>query len=218
MRWAGCAMALGAGILLASCRFIPTDQVSAIAAGGGANAEAARDPDQMVASMWRAKVVPYFERKAGPLLAVRDLAARAPDEAGAKWGYRAKSEDTPWTLMVRIEGTIVAANLESRAATIGVDASGQGKAEATVQIGPAMRGTAIRDALDFVSFGDFTNQIDFARFGKAFNTYVDRNTLEKLPRDNLLGRKVTVLGAYPFVSAAETPLVTPVEISIGPKS
>ena len=80
-----------------------------------------------------------------------------------------------------------------------------------------MRGTAIRDALDFVSFNDFTNQIDFARFGKAFNTYVNHNTLEKLPRDDLVGRKVTLIGAYPFVAAGETPLVTPVEISIGPK-
>ncbi len=217
MRWVGCAMALGVGILLASCRFIPTDQVSAISAAGGANGDAAHDPDQMVASMWTAKVVPYFEQKAGPFLAVRDLAARAPDEAGAKWGYRAKSEDTPWTLMVRIEGTIVAADLESRAATIGVDASGKGKTEATVQIGPAMRGTAIRDALDFVSFGDFTNQIDFARFGKAFNTYVNRNTLERLPRADLIGRKTTLIGAYALDSSGQPPLVTPVEITIGPK-
>ena len=218
MRWAGCATALSLGILLGACRFIPTDQVSAIGAAGGASGSAARDPDQMAASMWSSKVVPYFEKKAGPFLEVRALAAKSPDEAGAKWGYRAKSEDTPWTLMVRLEGTIVAADLQSRAATIGVNATGQGKPEATVQIGPAMRGTAIRDALDFVSFGDFTNQIDFARFGKAFNTYVDHNTLEKLPRDGLVGRKATVLGAYPFVSAAETPLVTPVEITIGPKS
>jgi predicted lipoprotein len=28
---------------------------------------------------------------------------------------------------------------------------------------------------------------------------------------------VTVLGAYPFVSAAETPFVTPVEVTIGSK-
>jgi len=218
MRWVACAGALMLGSLLASCRFIPTAEVSAIEAGGSTSETQARDPDQMVASMWSTKVAPYFEKKAGPFLAVRELAARSPDEAGAKWGYRAKSEDTPWTLMVRIEGTIVAADLESRAATIGVDASGQGKADAIVQIGPAVRGAAIRDALDFVSFGDFTNQIDFARFGKAFNTYVNHNTLEKLPRDGLVGRKATVLGAYPFVSAAETPLVTPVEITIGPKS
>ena len=217
MRWVGCATALSLGILLAACRFIPTDQVSAIGAAGGTNGAAARDPDQMVASMWAAKVVPYFEKKAGPFLAVRDLAAKAPDEAGAKYGYRAKSEDTPWTLTVRIEGTIVGADLESRAATIGVDASGQGKTEATVQIGPAMRGTAIRDALDFVSFNDFTNQIDFARFGKSFNTYVNHNTLEKLPRNDLVGRKVTLIGAYALDSSGEPPLVTPVEITIGPK-
>ena len=31
-----------------------------------------------------------------------------------------------------------------------------------VQIGPAIRGTALRDTLDFVDFNDFTNQIDFA--------------------------------------------------------
>ena len=119
--------------------------------------------------------------------------------------------------MVRIEGVIVGANTQSRAATISVDASGQGKTDAIVQIGPAIRGAAIRDALDFVSFNDFTNQIDFAQFGKALNTYVDHETLAKLPRDSLIGRKVSILGAYPFVSAADTPLVTPVEITLGPK-
>ena len=118
---------------------------------------------------------------------------------------------------MKIEGVIVAAETESRAATIGVDASGKGTVEATVQIGPAMRGTAIRDALDFVSFNDFVNQIDFARYGKAFNAYVNRTTLEKLPRDALIGRKVTVLGAYPLGGAGEIPLVTPAEISIGAK-
>ena len=119
--------------------------------------------------------------------------------------------------MVKLEGVIVEANTESRAATIGVDTTGKGKADATVQIGPALRGTAIRDALDFVSFNDFTNQIDFARFGKAFNLYVNHEILEKLPREALVGRKVTVLGAYPFVLDAEPPLVTPVEIIFGPK-
>ena len=217
MRLVACAGALVLGLLLASCRFIPTAEVKAIAAGGSTSGTAVRDPGQMVASVWSTKVVPYFEKKAGPFLAVRDLAEKAPDEAGAKWGYRAKSEDAPWTLMVRIEGTIVAADTESRAATIGVDVTGQGKTDATVQIGPAMFGTSIRDALSFVSFNDFTNQIDFARYGDAFNAYVNRNTLEKLPREDLIGRKVTLIGAYALDSSGQPPLVTPVEITIGPK-
>jgi predicted lipoprotein len=202
---------------LASCRFIPTADVAALASRNVEGAAVPFNPDEKAASMWASKVVPYFAKKAGPFLQVRDLAAKTPDEAGAKFGYRSKADDAPWTLMVRIDGVIVSANTESRAATLSLDASGQGKTDAIVQIGPAIRGTAIRDALDFVSFNDFTNQIDFAQFGKALNTHVDHETLAKMPRDSLVGRKVSVLGAYPFVSAADTPLVTPVEITIGPK-
>ena len=217
MRWVQCAAALCLGVLLASCRFIPPAEVKSMGDTSLMNGAASFDPDKMVASTWATKVIPYFEQKAGPFVAVRDRAAAAPDEAGAKYGYRAKSDGSPWTLMVKIEGTSVAADTESRAATVGVDPSGQGKSEATVQIGPAMRGTAIRDALDFVSFNDFTNQIDFARFGKAFNTYVNRNMLEKLPREDLIGRKISLIGAYALDATGAPPLVTPVEITIGPK-
>jgi predicted lipoprotein len=217
MRWVQCAAALCLGVLLASCRFIPTAEVKSMGDTSLMNGAASFDPDKMVASTWATKVIPYFEQKAGPFVAVRDLAAKAPDEAGAKYGYRAKSDGSPWTLLVKVEGTIVAADTESRAATVGVDPSGQGKPEAAVQIGPAMRGTAIRDALDFVSFNDFTNQIDFARFGKSFNTYVNRNMLEKLPREDLIGRKISLIGAYALDATGAPPLVTPVEITIGPK-
>ncbi len=155
--------------------FRPSD-VEALGAAALKNGAAPFDPDKMVAKIWTAKVVPYFEEKAGPFLEVRDLAAKAPDEAGAKYGYRAKADGTPVDLDGQARGRRSSPPTpKSRAATIGVDATGQGKTDATVQIGPAMRGTAIRDALDFVSFNDFTNQIDFARFGKAFNAYVNRN-------------------------------------------
>lgn len=216
MRCGGCLAVLIAGFLLSSCRFVPTSEVQALASAQAP--DASFDPDKMVASIWTSKVVPYFDKKAGPFAEVRSLAAASPDEAGAKFGYRPKSGDVPWTFLVKLEGVVVEANTESRAETIGVDTTGKGKTDALVQIGPAMRGTAIRDALDFVSFNDFTNQIDFARYGKAFNTYVDRRTLDKLPRDSLVGRKVTVVGAYPLTAAADTPLVTPVEITLGPKS
>lgn len=217
MRWVGCVAMVIVGSLLCSCRFVPTADVQKLSAQQGGNA-AVFDPDAMAASIWASKVLPYFEKKAGPFLEVRDLAARSADEAGARFGYRPKSGDVPWALLVRLEGVIVAADTESRAATISVDATGKGAADAIVQIGPALRGTAIRDALDFVSFNDFTNQIDFARYGKAFNTYLNSEILEKLPREPLVGRKVTVVGAYPFNSAGDVPLVTPVEMTLGPKS
>ena len=123
----------------------------------------------------------------GPLPDVLALARKSPDEAGAKYGFRPKEGTSPWTLVAKIEGKIVAAETASRAATIDVDVDGDGKPDATIQIGPAMRGTALRDSLDFVSFNTFTNQIDFARFGKSFNQHVDRTLLQALPRDGLVG-------------------------------
>jgi predicted lipoprotein len=217
MRWLACAALLLAAITVSSCRFIATADIPGLANESAGHGAAPFDPDKSVTSIWAAKVVPYFQKKAGPFVQVQELAAKSPDEAGARFGYRAKSEGAPWTLIVRIDGVIVGANTESRAATIEVDVSGQAKTDAAIQIGPAIRGTAIRDALDFVSFNDFTNQIDFAQFGKGFNAHVYRETLEKLPRDSLIGRKVSVVGAYPLVSTADTPLVTPVEITVGPK-
>jgi predicted lipoprotein len=108
----------------------------------------------------------------------------------------------------------VAANTESRAGTVDVDADGDGKADAQVQIGPVMRGTALRDSLDFVSFNQFTNQIDFAQFGKAFNLYVGKTLTSNLPRDKLAGQTVKLLGAYPLGAAGSLPLVTPAEIEL----
>jgi len=216
MRWTGLAFTIVASLALGSCRLIATADVKTISEAG-VNNGVVFDPDKQVAAIWSSKVQPYFEQKAGAFTDVRDLAAKSPDEAGAKYGYRAKSDGAPWTVMVKLEGVIVAANTESRAATLSLDATGQGKTDATVQIGPALRGTAIRDALDFVSFNDFTNQIDFARFGKAFNVYVNRAVLQALPRENLVGRKATVLGAYVLGAPGDAPLVTPVEITIGPK-
>ena len=74
------------------------------------------------------------------------LARSNPDEAGRKYGYRAKEGSEPWTFAVNIDGRIVAAETTSRAATISVDTEGDGKVAAIVQIGPAMRGTALRDS------------------------------------------------------------------------
>ena len=121
MRWVACAALLLAGVALTSCRFIATADVPALANAGAGHGPAPFDPDQSVASIWAPKVIPYFKKKAGPFLQVRERAAKSPDEAGAKFGYRAKSEGTPWTLMVKIDGIVVAANTESRAATIGVE-------------------------------------------------------------------------------------------------
>ena len=176
------------------------------------------DPDRTVREMWGARVLPYLEAKAGPFADVRREIASDPDAAGRKFGHRQEAEGAPWTIVTKAEGRIVAANTASRAATVDVDTDGDGKADLAVQIGPVIKGTALRDALDFVSFGSFTNQIDYARLAKSMNAYVDDTVLSKLPRDGLAGRKVALLGAFTLERPDRPPVVTPAELTLGDAS
>jgi predicted lipoprotein len=198
-----------AGVMPAACKFERTQTSEEIAANS-----TAFNPDKMVGDIWDAKVIPYLTAKAGDFKTVRDLESADVEAAGAKYGHKEKVGNSPWTLVVRLEGKIISSNTQSRAATIDVDGDGDGKADATVQIGPAIRGTALRDSLDFVSFNHFTNQIDFAQFGKAFNTYANKIFLAKISRDNLNGSQVRLLGTYQHGVSSGLPLISPASLEI----
>jgi predicted lipoprotein len=216
-RASGTALILAVALSLGGCKLVAKTDATA-AAAQGTSAGAATDPTAMARAMWSAKVVPYLESKAGPFNDVRAMIKQSPDAAGQKFGYRERAEGVPWTMIARLEGAVTAANTESRAATVDVDTDGDGTADAAVQIGPVIRGTALRDSLDFVSFGSFTNQIDFAQFGKALNTEMADKILSSVPRENLVGRKISVVGVFPLDPAAAKPLITPAKIEIAPSS
>jgi len=197
---------------LPGCKIIKTPTAEEKAA---ATAKSAFDPNAKVEAIWQPEVVPYYEKRAGGLKDVVALAASSPDQAGEKYGNPHKQASSPWTYAVKFSGKVIAADTASRAATLDVDADGDGKADAKVQIGPAIRGTALRDTLDFVNFNEFKNQIEWAQFGKAFNEKANSAFLSAVPREDLAGKTVTVIGAFPLPKSGELPLVTPSELRVG---
>lgn len=209
-------VALFAALVAASlpgCKIIktPTAEEKAAAAQQGAFNSNAR-----VDEIWQSQVIPYFQKRAGELKDVVQLATTSADKAGEKYGNPKKQASAPWTFAVKLTGKVLAADTQSRAATLDVDADGDGKADAKVQIGPALRGTALRDALDFVNFNDFKNQIEWAQFGKAFNEKANAAFLAAIPRDGLTGKTITVIGAFPMSASGQLPLITPSEMTVAP--
>ena len=198
---------------LPGCKIIKTPTAEEKAAE---TAKSAFDPAAKVEAIWQSQAIPYLQKRAGELKDVVALAASSPDQAGEKYGNPRKQASAPWTYAVKLSGKVVAADTASRAATIDLDADGDGKADAKVQIGPAVRGTALRDTLEFVNFNEFKNQIEWAQFGKAFNEKINAALLGPLPRDGLTGKTVTVTGAFPLPSSGQLPLVTPAELTEGP--
>lgn len=205
------AISLAIVLALPGCKIIktPTAEEAAEAASGGFN------PDRQVAEVWEAKVIPFLETRAGTFQEVSALSESDLDAAAAKYGHKEKDGTAPWTFAAKVSGTIIKAETKSRAAYLDTDVDGDGKADVRVQIGPVIKGTAIRDSLDFVNFNEFKNQIQWAEFGKAFNIHVNGLTLEKLPREGLEGKVVEALGAYPLPSNGQPALLTPATITIG---
>ena len=173
------------------------------------------DPAAVVEADWGGKILPFVQSKAGPYDAVAEAIKASPDEAGGRYGFRQNQAGASWTYAALIDGTVTAANTESRAATL--DVRTQSGRVVTLQLGPVVRGTAIRDILSLHPFGSFKNQVDYAQYGKALNTKANATALATVPRQDLVGRHVTAIGVFAPASGDAPPLVTPVELTVGRK-
>jgi len=156
------------------------------------------DARQYVARMWDARALPALRSNAVPFDTFR--------------GTRT-NRATPVTL----HGVILDVDTTSRVGIASIASAPGGSPDARMLIGPVLRGTALRDSLDFIRFSDFTNQIDFASVADALNDHVLATVLKDVSAASLKGRQVRVLGVAWRESGAPDalPTVIPVELSIG---
>jgi predicted lipoprotein len=83
----------------------------------------------------------------------------------------------------------------------------------TVQTGPAINGTDLRDASGTIAFGQFRNQIDYQNAGSALNKQMKKVVLSKIDTAGLEGKTVSVVGVFQL-SDPSTWLVTPVTMDV----
>lgn len=170
--------------------------------------------DKVVADVWSPKVEPFMRDKAHPFAEVQVALAKDAKSAGPEYGYSENPTQNPYSFIVKLDGNVVDANTKSRAAYIEVDTNGDGKGDVKVQLGPVIRGTALRDVLPFIPFSAFKNQIEYANVGRALNAQVYDSKLSKLDRENLVGKQVSVTGAFVTPNAGAEILITPSNVTI----
>ena len=83
----------------------------------------------------------------------------------------------------------------------------------SVQTGPAINGTDLRDATGLIKFGDFSNQIDYQNAGSALNNEMKKEVLSKVDTSDLAGKTVSVVGAFQLSDPAEW-VITPVKLTV----
>lgn len=204
---------------LAGCKIVPNDQ-RASATDSSAPAQTGFDAAGYVDGVWDKELVPHFDSKATDMAKLIEAVKQDLDAAGKQYGHRADAEGSPWSFAVRAKGKVVSVNTESRAGTLvvaidGTDATGTTQ-EVTLQIGPVVKGSAIRDTLPFFSFEKVTNQIEYAQVGRAFNERALKGLEGVLPKLAQPGTALEFFGAISMTSVPETFLVTPVSIKVAP--
>jgi predicted lipoprotein len=181
------------------------------ATGGAGSQPTESSAAKFVDGIWD-KLGPVFDEKAQDIAKILPEIRADPSAAGEKYGRREATN--PYNYMVKGTGKVAEISTESAAGTAMVEIPGLSE-KVAVQIGPVVRGTALRDATGLVSFNQFANQLDYADVSKEMNSRALKTAFSTAPAASLAGKTVTFYGAFTFDPHSKSPvLITPVKISL----
>jgi len=187
---------------------------SGSAVAGSANL----DPDKYVDSIWSSKVLPTVQKEAIDLPTLLARLKRDPAGTAKRFGHYAIDGGPP-SFLVKGSGRVVSVDTASLVSTAGIAFGSNSKPDVLIQIGPVLNGTDIRDALPFINFNQFVNQVQYGEVGVSMNARVTNTVLTKLDTAKLKGKHIIFTGAYtaPDPNAPSTsplPTITPVTLEV----
>lgn len=155
------------------------------------------------------EVLPAIESQAVVLPLLLAAIATDSDAAGEKYGHRS-GVTAPYAYPVSVVG--VAGQRQGSLLPIEIDGIPPGT-KVYIQIGPAINGTALRDATGLISFDQFLNQLEYADVATELNNQVKTKVLASTDVSNLAGATISVVGAFAY-SDPQSIQITPVRIEI----
>ncbi len=192
----------GAGVLVLAVMFWQGSVVTVVPVAGPTVADSypsaglAFQPNAYVERIWPKQIVAMVRKDAVPLPQL--LSALAKDKAAALTTYGNKVGDA-YNILVSFSGTVGKIDTSTPMGMLTVDTKDNGKSvPVQVAVGPVILGTTLRDALKFISFGEFLNQIQYGDVSDALNNMVTSKIVTPKEAANLRGQAVTIFGAYTY--------------------
>ena len=174
---------------------------------------------EFVASVWEERIIPTYEEEAIEYTTLISALGDDPSAASDEYGLRRQTGEPFYVFKVRGNARVVEFDDSSRNGVIGVAMISpddtQTEIEATLQVGPVIRGTAIRDSVEFIRFTDVGNQLQFAELASHLNARMLSDSVEPLDLSTLTGSCISFLGAFRLEEEAplEEIVITPVRIT-----
>ena len=201
----------GGALLLLLLAVKPPFVIKPLARPGSGSQAAQSKGAQFADKVWEEKVLPVIQEKAQDVAKILPEIRADPASAGQKYGRRESTN--PYNYAVKGTGKVIEVHTESQAGTIVLEVPGLDE-KIALQIGPVVRGTALRDATGAAPFDQFSNQLDYAEVSKEMNTRAVKAAFAGIDPSSLSGKTITFFGAFTFDPRSKGPvLITPVRIA-----
>lgn len=197
-----------AALTLSGCKIVFEDD-TVVEIPDGPEGDDARNAAR-IEDTFEKQLLPLICEKALPIQDFRRLVQEDIAAAGAAHANQGSGQGAAWNFPVTGEGTVVETKLDSRARSVSLDTNGDATIDVVVQLGPVIRGTALRDAAPFYQFDDFRDQIEFAKLSRALNDQI--TGLVEVPDSDLIGTTVGFTGVVPMKKPDDAVLVTPIDV------
>jgi len=189
------------------------------------------DPVAYVDGIWDSQLMPTLNEGAAELSTI--LSLMEPDASGTadkedlidianQYGLITVGEAHVY--MVKGSGKIGSVDAETSLGTVEVTLDGyDGPIKVQLYIGTRIPSdeTSVRDAVGFISFGDFKEQTEYGEVNTEINKRVLSTVLDDIDRDNLVGKTISFKGAFTIrtfnllqIDLKEI-FIVPVEIEMG---
>jgi predicted lipoprotein len=189
------------------------------------------DPVSYVNSIWDSRLIPGFNDKSVDLSKVLseikvDSNGTTPKEdliaVTNKYGLITVGESHVYE--VTGSGKIVSVNTETSLGTVEIALDGyQGPVKVLLYVGTRIPSdeTSVRDAVGFITFGDFKEQTEYGKVASEINKRVLSQVLGGIDKNSLMGKTISFMGAFNIrtfnliqIDVKEIRIV-PVEIKLG---
>lgn len=211
-RWAG----LIAALVLIVCSMSLTGCVKVIKIGeeGKITGDVEFNAGDNVEAIWETGVLPELKEKAVELSQFMEEAGGDVKSLVDKYGKYSMGTSGEINYAVKATGTVEEINQEKKAGYMVVKVDGyDGPAVVKLQIGSVYKGSSIRDSLDFIKFGDYKNQQEWAAVSQSLHDLVDEKVIKAVAPETLQGKTISFVGTFTASSNDEI-LITPVELSV----
>ena len=187
------------------------ESINSAGSGSAVAGSANLDPQKYVDAIWSSRVLPTVKRSAVDLPTLLAELKRNPAAASKKYGHYAVLSAPP-AFLVKGSGRVVSVDTTSLVSKAGIAFGSGAKPDVFMQLPPIFSGTDIRDALPFINFNDFVNQVQFGEVAIAINAKVAGTSFANVNIEKLKGRRVTFTAA--FTRSPGLPLLTPITIEV----